>query len=306
MCIIIAKEKYGRLPSEEELKNSFEFNSDGAGFMYVKEGKVVIDKGYMTYNSFIKHYKKLLEEFNNFKNKSLVIHCRIGTSGKNIKANTHPYPITNEVRMLKARHLSQEEVGIVHNGIIHGYGTQTGLNDTQEFISKYIYPIYSHFKDFYKNKDIMYGIEVITNSKWVILDKEDKLYYVGEFIDDKGLKFSNTSYLYRRYIYNNTNYYSDYYYDKYDEDYWYDKAYEEQKKLDEKFEESIADEENLIPLEEEWSIDIYGNGKIEKVGDNEYYYDYETLELYEWTKGTFSLIAINPIIYDEYGEEIWT
>ena len=57
MCIIIAKEKYGRLPSEKELKNCFTNNSDGAGFMYVKNGKVVIDKGYMKYEAFIKHYK---------------------------------------------------------------------------------------------------------------------------------------------------------------------------------------------------------------------------------------------------------
>ena len=57
MCIIIAKNRNGRLPSEEELKTSFEYNSDGAGFMYIDNGKVVIDKGYMTYDSFIKHPK---------------------------------------------------------------------------------------------------------------------------------------------------------------------------------------------------------------------------------------------------------
>ena len=315
MCIIIAKEKYGRLPKEEELRNSFEVNSDGAGFMYVDNGKVVIDKGYMTYTSFLKHYKSLLKKYNNFKDKSLVIHCRIGTSGKNIKANTHPYPISNDIKKLKSRHLSEEKIGIVHNGIIHGYGTKTGLNDTQEFIQKYIYPIYSHWKDFYKNMDIMYGIEAITNSKFTILDTEDNLYYVGEFIDDKGLKFSNTTYKYgwyRGYSSHSYNYYDDgIEYDKYyDDDYWYDKAYEEQKKQTEQekleFEEGLTNEENLIPLEDTWSIDIYGNGKTEKVGKNEYYYDYETLELYEWNKGVFSLISINPIIYDEYGVEIWT
>ena len=55
MCIIIAKDKIGRLPKEEELKQAFDYNDDGAGFMYVENGKVVIDKGYMTYDSFIKH-----------------------------------------------------------------------------------------------------------------------------------------------------------------------------------------------------------------------------------------------------------
>lgn len=291
MCIIIAKDKNGRLPSEEELKNSFEYNSDGAGFMYIKNGKVVIDKGYMTYNAFLKHYKKLLEEFDNFKNKSLVIHCRIGTSGKNIKENTHPYPISDNKRHLRAKHLSNEEIGIVHNGIISGYGTATGLNDTQEFIIKYLYPLYSHYKDFYKNSDIMYGIEKITNSKFVILDSTDTLYYVGEFVDDKGLYFSNESYKPYKYI-------STYYNTKYDYKDWYDDLYTQQKELDFK-------DDYLMPLEKTWYIDLYGNGDTKLVGEKDYWYDYDTLELFEYRNGELETIAINPLIYDENYEEVW-
>ena len=295
MCIIIAKDKNGRLPKENELKNSFEYNNDGAGFMYVKNGKVVVDKGYMTYDAFIKHYRKLLEEFDNFKNKCLVIHCRIGTSGKNIKGNTHPYPITDNVRLLKAKHLSNLDIAIVHNGIISGYGTATGLNDTQEFISKYIYPIYSHWKDFYKNKDMMYGIKEITGSKFVILDSTDTLHYIGEFVDDKGLMFSNTSYKTSIYY---PNYYSSYYKD-FD---WYKDLYSNQKELEEKEKET----DYLIPLESNWYVDLYGNGDSKKVGGKDYWYDYDTLELFEYKKsGEFDLIAINPIIYDDNFEEVW-
>ena len=300
MCIIIAKEKLGRLPSEEELKNSFEYNNDGAGFMYVKDGKVVIDKGYMTLDGFLKHYRQLLHDFDNFKNKSLVIHCRIGTSGKNIKGNTHPFPITDNVRKLKAKHLSNEDIGVVHNGIIKGYGTITGLNDTQDFISRYIYPLYSHYKDFYKNEDIMYGLEVITGSKLVFLDSNDDLYYVGNFTDDKGLYFSNTSYKW-------ANYYKDYYangysgyssyYDDYDDD-WYNKEYKKQ-------EETEKNQEYWIQLEKTWYIDIYGNGDATLVGDKEYWYDYDSLELFEYRNGEYQLIAMNPLIYDERYNEIW-
>lgn len=296
MCIIIAKEKYGRLPSEQELKNCFTNNSDGAGFMYVKDGKVVIDKGYMKYDAFIKHYKKLLEEFNDFKDKSLVIHCRIGTSGQNIKENTHPYPISNDNRMLRAKHLSQLDIGIVHNGIIQGYGTATGLNDTQEFIQKYFYPLYKHFKEFYKNKDIMYGIEKITNSKFAILDDTDTIYYIGDFIDDRGLKFSNSTYK-NVYYYQGKYYYSDYYDDYYYKD-WYDEEYAKQKEIDEK-------EDYLIPLESEWFVDLYGNGDAKKVGSKDYWYDYDTLELFEYDNGELKTVALNPLIYDENYEEIW-
>lgn len=296
MCIIIAKDKIGRLPKEEELKNAFEYNDDGAGFMYVDNGKVVIDKGYMTFESFMKHYKSLLKKYNDFKNKSLVIHCRIGTSGRNTKGNTHPYPITNKVKNLKKVHLSREDIGIAHNGIIHGYGTATGLNDTQEYISKYLYPLYSHYKDFYKNKDMLYQIEMATGSKFAILDSSDNIYYVGDFIDDNGLNFSNNTYEKSYYSYN------------YGYNYWYGNSYNQQKEVDSKTSTNDLEDysgEYLIPLEKDWYVDLYGSGSVEKVGDKIMWYDYETMELLQEVGGEMELIAANPIIYDENFEEIF-
>lgn len=289
MCIIIAKDKKSRLPKEEELRNSFIYNSDGAGFMYVDNGKVVIDKGYMNWEDFIKRYYVLLAKYNDFKNKSLVIHCRIGTSGKNIKDNTHPYPITNSTRLLKTTKLSNCDIGIVHNGIIRDYGTTDGLNDTQEYISTFLYPIYESKKDFYKDKGLVRGIKTMTNSKFAILDKEDKIHYIGDFIDDDGLKFSNNSYI---------SYSSRYYSEGND---WYYKKYLESKKE----EEGELNEDYLYPLEENWYIDLFGNGYPELVGKKEYYFDWLNLGLYEYKDGDFHLIAEAPIIYDENYEEIW-
>lgn len=308
MCIIIAKKKNGRIPTESELRNSFEYNSDGAGFMYVDNNKVVIDKGYMTLDSFLKHYKSLCIKYDDFKNKSLVIHCRIGTSGKNNKGNTHPYPITDNVKKLRTRHL-QENIGIAHNGIIHGYGTATGLNDTQEYISKYLYPLYYHYRDFYKNDDMLYNIKQATSSKFVILDKTDELYFIGEFIEDKGLYFSNTTY--KDYEYIGLGRYSGYNsYIGYDED-WYISQYNKQREEEEKeykentiYSENEVDEYCLLPLQKDWWIDMYGNGHVERVKSRNYYYDYETLELYEKVDSGYRLIAENPIVYDENGEEI--
>lgn len=296
MCIIIAKDKIGRLPKDDELQQAFDYNDDGAGFMYVDNGKVVIDKGYMTYDAFIKHYHKLLKKYDNFKNKSLVIHCRIGTSGKNNKGNTHPYPITNNERLLKTRHLRQD-IAIVHNGIIRGYGTATGLNDTQEYISKFLYPLYEHYKDFYKNKDMLYQIELATGSKFAILDNTDTIYYIGEFIDDNGLNFSNTTYK-KTYTYHSYGF--DY------NSYWYDRYYNEQQELDAEEEKDHFDyvDDYLIPLEKTWSIDMYGNGNIEKVGDRTLWYDYETMELLEELDDSVEVVALNPIIYNEDNEEV--
>ncbi len=289
MCIIIAKDKKSRIPTEKELKNSFEWNSDGAGFMYVDNNKVVIDKGYMTWESFIKRYRTLLQKYNNFKNKSLVIHCRIGTSGKNTKGNTHPYPITNNHRLLKTKKMSRLDVAIVHNGIIKDYGTRNGLNDTQEYISKFIYPIYRNYKDFYKNEDLLDGIEKMTGSKFAILDKSDKIYYIGDFIEDNGLKFSNNTYL------DFTNSYSYRYND------WYYELYDKQ----EKNKQEELDTSNLFPLENTWYIDLYANGNTQIIGDNDYWLDYDNLDLYEYKEGDFHKLAVAPLIYDENFEEIW-
>ena len=269
--------------------------------MYVENGHVVIDKGYMEYKTFINHYRKLLKKFNNFKNKSLVIHCRIGTSGKNNKGNTHPYPITDKPKLLHTKKLIQD-IGIAHNGIIKGYGTPEGLNDTQEFIIKYIYPLYSNYKEFYKNEEIMKGIETITNSKLAILDSEENIYYVGDFIEDKDLKFSNNTY-------NGYSYYTSY---NYNYDYGTYTAKESKVKdtydsyndyLDDKYNESY-NEDYMIRLESNWYVDLYSNGHSEVVGDRNLWYDYESLYLYE-TKGTGTyIVAMNPIIYDEKFREI--
>lgn len=297
MCIIIAKEKNGRLPKEEELKNSFEYNSDGAGFMYVDNGQVVIDKGYMTWNSFIGHYKKLLKRYNDFKNKSLVIHCRIGTSGKNTPGNTHPYPISDNAKELRKKTM-KADIAMAHNGIIKNYGTPTGLNDTQEFIAKYLYPVHKNYKDFYENPYFMEGLEEITGSKLVFLTKEDKLYFVGEFVQDDALSFSNTSYkVSLNYSYRYNSYYdNDWYYDEY----YRNKYYSEQKDYHDK----DYLEEYMLPLDKDWYYDLKGTGEYKKVGDKDYWYDLYSLVLYEYKEGDFVQLSDTALVYDENYEEI--
>lgn len=196
MCIIIAKDKNNRLPSKKELKECFKNNHDGAGFMYVKNKQVVIDKGYMTENAFMNRYQELCKEFNNFKDKCLVIHCRIGTGGTNSAKNTHPYAITNHVWKLHSTY-TKCNVGIAHNGIIRDYipfNDKRDINDTQNFIMSYLYRIYKYDKDFYKREYQRKAIDEMSSSKFAILDKDENLYLIGYFIKDNNLSFSNTSY----------------------------------------------------------------------------------------------------------------
>lgn len=274
MCIIVAKNRKSKLPTKQTLENCFNNNNDGAGFMYVNENhQVVIDKGYMTFNDFYSHYKKLKKRYNNFKNKALVMHFRIGTSGSNTPGNTHPYPVTPNLSNLKKTYFTTN-LGVAHNGIISYYTPKDkkDYNDTQNFIMKYLSKLYSHYPTFYKDKDIMYGVEQVCGSKLCFLNTDEELFYVGEFILDKGIMYSNstytTSYFYSQY-YNNVL------------DYNYDYL-------------------ELLP---EWTI-VHNDGTEEIVGDKLYCInDYN--DLFEVTEdGSYSLIELEVKVKDELGEVI--
>lgn len=301
MCIIIAKDKEGKLPSMDTLRTCFTHNSDGAGIMYVDKGQVVIDKGFMTFNDLEKHLKVLYKKFNDFKDKSLVIHCRIGTSGTNTRENTHPYCISEDFNELhKTKVLC--DLGIVHNGIITDYtplDNTNNTNDTQEFIMKYLAPIYNHYRDFYKNEFILKGLEDITNSKLVFLDKNDDLYYVGEFVEDNGVKYSNGTYKPYSYTYvpfHKTG----------DSDYWNSYWDKQSKKylnegytyLDKQEKVDNTDDLKLELLQPNWYIsNEYG---WEQVGNRALYIDINTYDLYEkLDSGELIKIGENTFVYDE-------
>ena len=206
MCIIIAKDKKNRLPKIKELEYCFDYNDDGAGFMYTDNGKVIIDKGYMTKESFLARYKTLCKKYNYFINKCLVIHCRIGTAGTNSKQNTHPYALTKKINKLHKTY-TKASVGIAHNGIISDYqptDKTKDINDTQNFIRKYMTQRFKEDKEFYKRQWERTQIENITNSKWAILDKDDNLYLIGVYTIEDNLAFSNSHF--KPYSYTYTGY----------------------------------------------------------------------------------------------------
>jgi hypothetical protein len=59
MCIIVYKPKGKKLPKYETLKTCFENNNNGAGFMYVENGIVIIKKGYMCINDLVTALNKI-------------------------------------------------------------------------------------------------------------------------------------------------------------------------------------------------------------------------------------------------------
>jgi len=98
MCIIAIKPKKVKI-SNINLKNCWDNNPDGAGFMYSENNELIIEKGLMTFEDFSESYNKINPE-----NKDVVIHFRYGTHGKVCKELTHPFSINSNL-------------ALVHNGI---------------------------------------------------------------------------------------------------------------------------------------------------------------------------------------------
>ena len=195
MCVIIAKQKEDRLPTAKELVQCFNTNTDGAGFMYLENDKVVIDKGYMTWKEFVKRYNTLLKRHNNFKDEPLVVHFRIGTSGGNVAKNTHPYPISNKLEHLHALHVKCD-VGVAHNGVISDYSPEgDDYNDTAEYIMSWMSNVMKLDKKFYSRRYYQDIMRQMTYSKFAFLDKNGDIYTVGDFKEVDGLSFSNLNHL---------------------------------------------------------------------------------------------------------------
>jgi predicted glutamine amidotransferase len=208
MCIIVSKEKNKKIPSRQILENCFNSNPDGAGFMYTLNHRVIIEKGFFTFDEF---YNRLMEvdDALNLQKKSLVMHFRIGTSGGYTAGVCHPFPVTNNVDELQKTE-TNSKLAMVHNGVISNY-TFGKLSDTQNFVKDFVYPLSKINCNFLNNKNainLLYQQSAAT--KLCFLDRNDNITYVGNFITDKGIKYSNSSY--KDYVwtpsYKNVKYYN--------------------------------------------------------------------------------------------------
>jgi len=237
MCIIVVKPKNKEIQDKKILERCFAINRDGAGYMYVnKEKKVVIKKGFMTFEDFYKSVMKDYEE-NNLEKQNLIMHFRIGTSGKNKLGCTHPFPITDNMNDLELTSC-KTNIGICHNGIIQGFNSYANqYSDTELYIATVITPIIRLNLQAYKFKDVQELILKTTNSKWAILDKNDKYYLIGQFIEDNGYFYSNESFrppVYTQYGRNYSNLHNYNEDDLMSQSAWYEKAYSKQKEQDRK------------------------------------------------------------------------
>lgn len=186
MCIIVFKPEGVPFPEKKILKTCFENNPDGAGFMYRKDSKVYIQKGYMTPESLFRALKLAGKKIGGFEDVDLVIHFRIATHGTVEPGQTHPFPITDDYsQLVKTRTVVNQ--ALAHNGILLEYAPlgweRYIFSDTMRFIINNA----SNIQDALKKHNRHGGRFVLMNSK------ETKIF--GNFIKNGGLYYSNDTYI---------------------------------------------------------------------------------------------------------------
>ena len=191
MCIIAAKPAGVKMPDDDVITRMWWRNNDGAGIMYAKDGKVRIDKGFMKLEDFRAHLAKVRRTVD-LDSVAVVMHFRITTHGGTSPQNCHPFPITRSVKMLQALHQSAP-MGVAHNGIID-ITPRKGISDTMEYIVSQLAPLYDMNREFVKNKFAMELVKNAIGSKMAFLTGTGEIYLIGDFVEENGIKYSNTSF----------------------------------------------------------------------------------------------------------------
>ena len=195
MCIIAVSRPGVKQPNISTVRTMFQNNPHGAGYMYARDGKVIIHKGFMDAESFVSAIKS--EHFT--AKDSVVYHFRISTQAGVNPEMTHPFPLSNQRRHMRELDISCS-CGIAHNGIIRLTSApwETRYSDTAIFITDYMSRLLKKPSDL-RNQDVLDRIYTLARSKFAILDGSGYVATVGEFFEEDGILYSNMSYLAKRF-----------------------------------------------------------------------------------------------------------
>ncbi len=194
MCIICVKNKNSAMPSSDIITQMWESNPDGAGMCWSDGNKVHIEKGFMSLD-------KLLGRLNNLHDmlteSPVILHFRIATHGRISPQNTHPFPISDNIKELTKRRYTTD-LAIAHNGVID-IVPRKGISDTMEYIMTRLYPIKKKNPLFYQNELYLDNIEREIRSKMAIMNGYGNIKLIGKFTVDNGIYYSNSSYKAQKY-----------------------------------------------------------------------------------------------------------
>lgn len=191
MCVIAYKPVGVANFSRETLQKCWDTNDDGAGFAWwnAEERAWNVHKGFMSWKKFWKGYK--VHDFQ--PNDCVIVHFRIGTAGLKDGGNTHPFPVTDNMEIMRQTEYSSQSV-LFHNGVV-GKG-EGDYSDTMVFVRDYISPLI----DLLGTDDRIPKIleKICEGASRFLVTKGDKLWRFGyTWVEREGCFFSNANWEYR-------------------------------------------------------------------------------------------------------------
>ena len=191
MCVICVSEKGVRQPTKREIRMMFGRNPDGAGYMVADGKNVRIEKGFMSVEDLL--YSLEAENFG--EDDVVVYHFRISTQAGVNEEMTQPFPLTEELKYMKALSV-RCRCGVAHNGIIPitSDPMEKEYSDTAMYIAFYLTDIIRRPADLH-DRAALDDVENMIRSKMVLLDGTGDMAYIGKFYDLDGLKCSNLYFL---------------------------------------------------------------------------------------------------------------
>jgi len=188
MCVICVKGKDVELPKKETLRNCFEANKQGVGFVYFDGEFNNLKKGYFDFEKFYEDFFRMVK-----KEHPCIIHFRTATSGKVDAGNCHPFPLSNQKEELRKTEMQKKEIFVAHNGVFTT-DLDKKLSDTMVFIRDIL------SKPIIKRN--LFGNQVINKllsfavgwGKLAFINGNGNLLLIGEFQKFNECYFSNTDY----------------------------------------------------------------------------------------------------------------
>ena len=195
MCIIIHKNS-GVTLTDAIYQECFGSHDDGGGFAFIKDGELVIKRGYF-------NFKKFLKDIRENETLEMLIHCRTANRGTINVANCHPFRIVSSFGTGEKKE-PRFEFAVVHNGTIFEGRSTAKKSDTMCFIEDVLKPCLDRDPWFLNTA---YGIHMIGRTigfgnKMAIMAYDRKEKTASVHIINKSLGneahncwFSNYSYL---------------------------------------------------------------------------------------------------------------
>jgi hypothetical protein len=208
MCVIVVKPQNAIL-DKDNLENCFDANPQGAGFAVAKDnGSTILKKGYFKFDEFWKDVEEYIKPED-----VAILHCRIATHGNKDEGNTHPFIISDKDEDLRNTYCVTTRSVAAHNGVLRNCIPEfkSILSDSQEFVKKILSDPFIYEGLFHSQpmRDLISEYLGSLN-KLAILSPEREYILFGTFLECKGIKYSNSSYIR---TYSEKDYYDNWYKD---------------------------------------------------------------------------------------------